>query len=140
MLRFLIPLALLALPVAAQAETPNLEPGEWEYTHTTTIEGMPQMQDQVEVTRECVTQEDIEKGEDVIEVPEECTLDHVDVRSDGADFAMTCTDPQGGRATMEGEMRFMGTRSEGTMTTDVDSPMGPMTIIMEIEGERIGDC
>lgn len=132
--------ALLILPFAAAAETPNIEPGQWEYTHTMIMEGMDQMPDQVDTTRECVTQEDIESGEDVFEVPDECTLDHADIRADGAEYAMTCTDPQGGSATMEGEMRFMGDRSEGRMSADVEGPMGEMTIVTEIEGERIGDC
>lgn len=146
MLRFLVPPVLLILPLLASAEVPNLEPGEWEYTHTTRMEGMPQMEgmpgmsDEVETTRECVTQQDIERGEDIIEAPEECSVDHVDVHRDGAQFAMTCTDPQGGTATMNGDMRFMGTRSDSTMTTEIESPMGPITVIMEMKGERIGDC
>ncbi|WP_018863524.1 DUF3617 family protein [Thioalkalivibrio sp. ARh3] len=133
-----IPFAFL--PLAAQAETPNIEPGEWEYTNTTTMDGAHQMPEQTETYTECVTEEDLARGEEMIEAPEGCSVDSMDMRADGVDYTMTCTDPDGTSMDMEGSMQFMGDRAEGEMRSEIDSPMGPMSVRITVEGQRIGDC
>ncbi|WP_018881262.1 DUF3617 domain-containing protein [Thioalkalivibrio sp. ALE30] len=141
MLRILFAaLPLVALPLAAQADTPNIQPGLWENQNTMIMEGMAGMPDQTETTTECVTQEEIDRGENIIEAPEGCTLDQMDMTADRMDYTMSCTDPQGGQMQMEGSMRFMGDRAEGEMTSEMDTPMGPMNVRMETRGQRIGDC
>jgi hypothetical protein len=47
---------------------------------------------------------------------------------------------EGGEATIDGEMRFMGEQIEGTVDILTQSPMGELTMNTVIEGERIGDC
>ncbi|WP_018141907.1 DUF3617 family protein [Thioalkalivibrio sp. ALJ7] len=133
-------LPLIALPFAAQAETPNIQPGLWENQNTMIMEGMGNMPDQTETTTECVTQEDIDQGESIIEPPEGCSMDQMDMSADRMDYTMVCTDPQGGQMQMEGRMRFMGDRAEGEMTSEMDTPMGTVNVRMEMRGERIGDC
>lgn len=132
------PFALL--PLAVQAETPNIEPGEWEYTNTTTMEGAHQMPEQTETYTECVTEEDLARGEEMIEAPEGCSVDSMDMRADGVDYTMTCTDADGTSMDMQGSMEFMGDRAEGEMRSEIDSPMGPMSVRIHVEGQRIGDC
>ncbi|WP_019572042.1 DUF3617 family protein [Thioalkalivibrio sp. ALMg3] len=141
MLRILLAvLPLVALPLVVQAETPNIQPGLWENQTTMIMEGMGGMPDQTETTTECVTQEDLDRGENIIEAPEGCTLDQMDMTADRMDYTMSCPGPQGGRMQMDGSMRFMGDRTEGEMTSEMDTPMGRMNVRMEIRGQRIGDC
>lgn len=135
---FALPLA--ALPFAAQADTPNIQPGEWEYTHTTVMDGPHDMPEQVETHTECVTAEDLERGEDLIEAPEDCTLESVSMDADGMEYTMTCAGPDGSSARMEASMQFYGDRTEGEMHTQIDTPMGPMDVEVKVEGQRIGDC
>ncbi|MFO7954169.1 DUF3617 domain-containing protein [Thioalkalivibrio sp.] len=141
MLRTLLAvLPILALPLAVQAETPNMQPGLWEHQNTMTVEGMNDMPEQTHSSTECVTQEDIDRGENIIEAPEGCTLEEMDMTADRMDYTMNCPGPEGGRMQMEGSMRFMGDRAEGEMTSEMDTPMGPMNMRMEMRSQRIDDC
>lgn len=135
---FALPLAVL--PLAAQAETPNIQPGQWEYTHTTVMEGAHDMPEQVETNTECVTAEDLERGKDLIEAPQDCTLDHVDMTADGMEYTMSCAGPDGTSVSMDAEMRFHGDRTEGEMHSRIETPMGPMDVQVDVQGKRIGDC
>ncbi len=141
-IRALLLAVALAVPALSTAgDTPNITPGLWEYSHTVTMEGGPEMPPQHETEQECVTAADLQNADAMIDAPEGCTLDHVDMRSDGAEFTMTCTDPEsGGNFVTEAQMRFMGDRSESVMHSTVDTPMGTMKVRVEIEGRRIGDC
>lgn len=47
------------LIAVANAETPNIQPGLWEYQTTMTVEAAFPFPDQNETTTECVTAEDI---------------------------------------------------------------------------------
>ncbi|WP_019626391.1 DUF3617 family protein [Thioalkalivibrio sp. ALJT] len=141
MLRLLLAaLPLVALPLAAQAETPNLQPGLWENHTTMTMEGMGNMPDQTETTTECITQEEIDMGENIIEAPEGCTLDQMDMSAERMDYTMSCPGPQGNQMQMHGNMRFLGGRAEGEMTSEMDTPMGTVNVRVEMRGERVGDC
>ena len=128
--------ASLTLP--AFAAEPNITPGQWEYTNVTRFEGMP-MPEQTHSNRECITMEDIKKGEAFLEAPEDCQVTHMDLRRDGMQYAMECTQ-QGVRMKMNADMRFRGNEVDGTMRADMDTPMGPMSMHMNITGRRIGDC
>lgn len=136
----LLALPLLALSANAGADAPNINPGMWEYTNTTSVEGPYSMPQHTDTHRECVTREDLERHEDMLEVPDDCTLDDVNMDADAVTYSMTCTDPQGGTMTMDAEMHFYGNRSEGVMRSDIDTPMGTMNMRIEIRGERTGDC
>ncbi|HSP00620.1 MAG TPA: DUF3617 domain-containing protein [Thioalkalivibrio sp.] len=127
---------LISLP--ALAVEPNIEPGQWEYTNVTTFEGVP-MPDQTHSAQECVTAEDIKKGEAFLEEAEECQVTNMDMRRDGMTYTMVCTQ-QGMEMHMDADMRFGGDTVNGTMRTRMDTPMGPMNMNMKIQGRRIGDC
>jgi hypothetical protein len=136
-LRSLALATLLALPLAAVAAEPNIQPGEWEMTTTTTFPGTP-MPAQRQSSRQCLTPEDL-SGLFEVDV-EECEMTEMDMRSDGMTYVMTCAQEEGFAMTMHAEMRFLGDRSEGSMTAEMNTPMGPMQMEMLLEGTRIGDC
>jgi len=126
----------LALP--AMAEQANIQPGQWEYTNVSRFEGLP-MPEQTYTHRECITMEDIEKGEAFLENPENCKVTNMDLRRDGMNYALVCTQ-QGMTMDMNAQMRFMGDRVEGKMLAKMQGPMGPMQMHMDIKGQRVGDC
>ena len=47
---------------------------------------------------------------------------------------------EGGEATIDGEMRFMGERIEGSVDILTQSPMGELSMNTVIEGEYLGEC
>lgn len=140
MIRHMAVAALLAFPMVAQAETPNLTPGEWEFVSVTSMSGDMQIPDQTETERQCITQEELDGAEfGFIEEEEGCDLLNQDMDADGLSYSMVCR-AEGGEATIDGEMRFMGEQIEGSVDIFTQSPMGELTMNTVIEGERIGDC
>ncbi|WP_075879736.1 DUF3617 domain-containing protein [Vreelandella massiliensis] len=132
--------ALFALPLAAQAETPNLTPGNWEFVSVTQIDADMEIPEQTDTDRQCITQEELDSADfGFIEEEEGCELLNQDINADGLSYSMVCR-ADGGEATIDGEMRFMGERVEGDVEIFTQSPMGEMTMNTHIEGERIGDC
>ncbi len=140
MIRNMVVTAALALPMVALAETPNVTPGEWEFVSVTSMSGDMQIPDQTETERQCITQEELEGAEfGFIEEEEGCELLNQEMSADGLEYSMVCR-AEGGEATIDGEMRFMGEKIEGTVDIFTQSPMGELTMNTVIEGERIGNC
>lgn len=128
-----------AMPVAA--ETPNVNPGIWETTSTVTIDSEQfQMPPRTDTTSECVTEERIAEGMAFLNDSEECEYTSQDMRSDGMDYTMVCSSPDGGTVTMNASLKFDGDSMNGTINGDIESPMGVMTMFVEMEGQRTGDC
>jgi hypothetical protein len=130
---------MLGLIASVQAETPNLEPGMWETTLTMRSEGGFPMPEQNHTNSECMSEEDLAKGDAFFDDVEQCEFQHREIRRDGADFEMTCSD-SGMSIKMTANMAFHGDRSEGTIRTDIETPMGPMTMVTTLKGRRTGDC
>lgn len=61
------------------------------------------------------------------------------MRADGANYEMTCSQ-DGISVDMVMDMQFHGDRSEGLITTEAETPMGPMKSTIRMTGRRIGDC
>lgn len=140
MIRHMAVAAFLAFPMVAQAETPNVTPGEWEFVSVTSMSGDMQIPDQTETERQCITQEELDSAEfGFIEEEEGCELLSQDMNADGLSYSMICR-ADGGEATIDGEMRFMGEKIEGNVDIFTQSPMGELTMNTVIEGERIGNC
>lgn len=137
----LIATALLALALTVNAETPNIEPGLWEYHNKMTFESddFP-IPDQEDTNQECVTLEDIERGDAFLEDVDECEITHRDIRHDGMDYSMTCHSADGMEMTMDARMQFFGDRATGVIDGKMHTPMGEMSMTIEMEGNRIGDC
>ncbi|MFU8877276.1 MAG: DUF3617 domain-containing protein [Wenzhouxiangellaceae bacterium] len=138
-------IALIALAVAftmpLAADTPNIQPGMWETTSTVTIDSAQfQIPPRTDTTSECVTEERIADGMAFLNDSEECEYTRQDVRSDGMDYTMVCSSPDGGTVTMNATMQFNGDSMTGTIDGDIESPMGLMAMNVEMEGRRTGDC
>lgn len=133
--------ALIAgLSFSVSAETPNINPGEWEYNSTIRFQSDFPIPDQSDTTTECVTEEDILEGDAFVEEMEGCEITTRDLRRDGMNYVMECSSPDGTSVTMQATMDFNGDSASGTITGDMETPMGPMTMNIELEGRRIGDC
>lgn len=133
-------LAGLLLPLAAVAESPRIEPGQWAFTNTTSVQGDMPIPDQTETYQECIAQSDIEdESFSFIEVEEGCELLEHNVTVDGLDYRMICR-AEGGEANIVGRMDFLGERVEGNVDIRVDSAAGEFTMTTRMEGRRIGDC
>ncbi|MBZ2188722.1 DUF3617 domain-containing protein [Alcanivorax sp. JB21] len=132
---------LLALSATSSAETPNVQPGEWEYTNVTRIStGGQTMPSQRDSHRECVTQEDITNKELFSEDMGECEITDKTISRSGMRYSMRCTAEEGMHSTMDASMKFMGNRVEGTVDGKMMTPMGEMTVQTTVEGKRLGDC
>lgn len=131
--------ATLLLATHAQAETPNLQPGLWAYTNVTTIEGAVSLPPQTTNNRECLKQEDLDKGVDMLNIPEQCTLTRVDISRDKADFAATCN-IGGMTSAYNGHTDFLGDKLQGKMDSETDTPLGKMLMNMAFTAKRVGDC
>ncbi|PWV74598.1 DUF3617 family protein [Halomonas sp. A11-A] len=139
-LRSLLAAALLALPLAAVAETPNIAPGLWEFTNTTSVTGEVPIPDQTETHQECIAQGDLTDSDfQFLEVEEGCELVEHNVSADGIDYRMVCHADEG-EAQIDGRMDFLGERVEGNVNVTVHSSMGEMQMNTVVEGERLGDC
>jgi hypothetical protein len=133
---------LTVLPLMASvafADTPNLQPGLWAYTHITTIEGAVSLPPQSSKNQECLQQQDLDKGVDMLNIPEQCTLTRVDIKRDRADFAASC-DIGGMTSSYEGHTDFNGDTLEGQMQSETDTPLGKMLMNMTFNAKRVGDC
>ncbi|WP_355661579.1 DUF3617 domain-containing protein [Halomonas salifodinae] len=138
--RVLLVSAALALPLAAQAEAPDLLPGQWEFTSTTTVEGDMPIPDQHETHQECLTQAELDEAPmTMIEEEEGCELLEQNISASGMDYRMRCAG-EGGEASIVGSMSYLQDRAEGSMRVEMTTPMGEMVMNTEIQAERLGDC
>jgi hypothetical protein len=139
-LRSLLAAALLALPLTAVAETPNITPGLWEFTSTTSVTGEVPIPDQTETHQECIAQGDLTDSDfQFLEVEEGCELVEHNVSAEGIDYRMVCHADEG-EAHIDGRMDFLGEHVEGNVNVTVQSSMGEMQMNTVVEGERLGDC
>ncbi|NDY95603.1 DUF3617 domain-containing protein [Wenzhouxiangella limi] len=141
MIRILTATLTLGLISLAQAETPNIEPGQWEYETRMTVEADFPFPEQTDTTTDCVTEEDVAEADTFMGDMdmEECEVTREDMRSDGASYEMVCQ-ADGMTMDMTMELTFMGDRSEGLITSQAETPMGPMKSTIEMSGRRIGEC
>lgn len=129
----------LATTAVAQ-ETPNIQPGMWKYDNTISVDAEYPFPEQTHSNEECVTIEDVERGDAFLEDVEECEILDSNITSDRMTYTMRCQSADGMDMTMEADMEFHGDSAAGTITGDMQSPMGPMSMRIEMEGTRIGDC
>lgn len=137
---FIVGSALLATSLTAVAEQPNINPGLWEYQTTVKIQSDFPIPDQSSTTTECVTAEDIAEGQFAMEDLEGCETTRRDIRRDSMDVELSCAAPDGTSMTMKAHMDFYGDSASGTVTGDMETPMGAMNMQITLEGRRLGDC
>lgn len=133
---------LVAAPVIVSAETPNINPGQWEYETTMTMSaGGQAMPGRTMKNKDCVRQEDVTDpdlfGGDELK---DCEVSGLEQSRSRLRYTLSCPGPDGSPYTMSADLKLQGDTMEGTMTGDMQSPMGPMNMRMEMSGQRIGDC
>ena len=133
---------LVAAPMIVSAETPNINPGQWEYETTMTMSaGGQAMPGRTMKNKDCVSQEDVTDpdlfGGDELK---DCTVSGLEQSRSRLRYTLSCPGPDGSPYTMSADLKLQGDTMEGTMTGDMKSPMGPMNMRMELSGKRIGDC
>lgn len=133
-------LSIASTALADEPVRPNLNPGLWQYTSTMSFDADLPFPEQVETSQECVTDEDLDRGNPFMDLGPDCNVTEQDLRADGMDYTMVCTGPDGGSVSMHTSMRFNGDRASGTMHTALELPIGPVQATIHIEGERLGDC
>lgn len=133
--------ALLAFSLPAWSSQPNIVPGLWETTSTTSFEGPMEIPDETDSEQECITEEDLEDAESfLLEEDEDCTYSDQEVTSDRMTGTMQCQYDEETSATLEIDMNFRGETADGSLTGALDTPMGEIRIETEMEGERLEDC
>lgn len=133
---------LVAAPVIVSAETPNINPGQWEYQTTMTMSaGGQAMPGRTMKNKDCVRQEDVTDpdlfGGDELK---NCEVSEMEQSRSRLRYSLTCPGPDGSPYTMSADLKLQGDSMNGTMKGDMQSPMGPMNMHMELSGKRIGDC
>lgn len=131
--------SILLLSSAVLAETPNLQPGLWQYTSSMTVEGPMNLPPQTHSNQECLTQNKLDKGIGVLNIPQSCTVTQADIKRDRVDYAANCN-MEGVKTVFKGYATFHGNRLDGKMSSDMDTPLGPMTMKTDYQGARISDC
>ena len=134
--------ATLLLGTAAHAENIAINPGEWSFTQEGAVTMMGNtMPMPPESNSECITEEDAEF--DPAEFSQDgCTLTPGTQTSTRQEFAMACTSPE---MSMSGDLIIeLGGDGDSVSVTSNMSGQGPgvgeMTMVLMIEGERVGSC
>ncbi len=122
-------------------DEPDFEFGEWETTSTMSMEAAQlNVPPRTTTSVDCVTREDFDQGRAFIQDMEDCSIISEDTRSDGADYSMVCSQPDVGEMTVDMSMQYMGDTMSGEIVSRMDSPMGPMTMRIQLAGRRLGNC
>lgn len=139
----LIPSVIAALIFAlpAMAAKPNLTPGLWETTSTTSFEGPMEIPEESDTATECITEEDLQDADSfLLEDDDDCSYSDQEISSDRMTGTMQCQYDEETTATMEITLNFRGETSDGTLTGTLQTPMGELRVHTEMEGRRIDDC
>jgi hypothetical protein len=138
--RLTVATLFLGLSLSLSAETPNLNPGLWEYTNTMSFESEFPIPDQTDTTTDCLTEDQIREGDAFFDDMDGCETTTRNMRRDGMDFVLECQAPDGTSVTMTADMEFNGDTASGTITGDMETPMGPMKMTIEMQSRRVSDC
>lgn len=123
---------LLVLPAAAVAGGPDMEPGLWEITTESRMQGM---NIPASTMTQCLTEDDMvprntQPGQD-------CEITDLTTSGDTVRWTMRCGG-QGEEVESTGQIRYHGTSFEGNITTTIGST--GMTVESILTGKRLGDC
>jgi len=131
-------LAALPLVLAAGCATPTMQPGMWEMTLATTLDGRSQ---KLPGARECVTQKDIDDPTKTLPRPNgSCRIANVQ-----RGFARTTYDIQCRQDALEmqgrADIRIAGDHYDGNVTLNAtDKGVQALPLEIAISARRVGDC
>lgn len=132
-------LAFAALALLAGCSSNPMQPGRWEMSLATTIDGLTQ---KMPVAQACVTQKDIDDPIRTLPRPDgTCTLSNVQRAYGGqATYDIECK--ADGRVLQgRAQIAFAAQRYDGTATLDVtDKGVRANPLTLGISARRIGDC
>ncbi len=132
-LTLLVVLCCFILPSGAVAGGPDMEPGLWEITTESRMQGM---NIPASTMTQCLTEDDkVPRG--ATQPGQDCEITDVDTSGDTVRWRMRCSG-QGGDVESTGEIRYHGTSFEGHITTEIGGT--GMTVESSLTGKRVGDC
>jgi hypothetical protein len=135
--RLLLSLAMLLLPIVADADDDKVHEGQWEITHQITLPGMP-FQPPPHTQTQCITRKD--------RVPKphqqqgKCDISLTKAEGNKVQWHIKCSGER--QAEGDGEVAYGGDTMEGHATLKMKNPRTgqPMEAQQTITGRRIGDC
>ena len=135
--RTLIPTLLLTILLMAGPAFagPNINPGLWEFTTETQMQGGGAMQVPAETHTQCITQDDLVPMSQ--NASQECQITNVVTSGDTIRWDIVCGG-QGGQMDGSGEVTYHGDTMNGTMAMAISGTN--MQITNTITGRRIGNC
>lgn len=135
-----IAVTFMSMQVSAD-DTPNINYGMWETTTTTSMTSDAfNMPETTQTYSDCVTEEQVREGQAFIQDMEQCEVLEQSMTKDSMEMNMTCSQPQMGEMKMNMSMKFDGNSSSGTITGEMQSPMGKMLMNITLDSRRTGDC
>ncbi len=127
--------------VAEETDVPDIAYGLWETTTVTSIQSdVMSMPESSQTTSACVTEEDVQKGRAFLDDQEDCDILEQTVTDRSMDLSMVCNQPGAGEMRMNVSMQYDGDTMTGQMDGEMESPMGTMSLLISMNGKRIGDC
>lgn len=143
----------------ASAQLPNPEPGEYRMVgELVEFEAPGAPEQDLEMARTfmaaifanettmCLTQEEADEGyrrfaEGMSEGDDGCEMTSYETTSSTFTSVMSCSDEAGGAGTTTVSGEVSGDSMDITMTMEgTDAQMGEMRMVLNMQGERIGDC
>ena len=150
--------APLALLVGCSGPSDGVEPGQWEFTVRPVSMEAPEAPEEVrqamqaqldseqaQTTSECITPAEAASFADSLgrfSGNDDCDIEESDVGDGNIMMRGTCTVPGAAGSspiTMDGSYERESLQADITLEMNAP-PLGPVTILAEMTGERTGDC
>jgi uncharacterized protein DUF3617 len=137
--RTLAALALMLTVLPALAGAAEMQPGMWEITSRTEMQGMPKAMPPRTI-RHCYTKKDIEDKKPTMPQSQDknCEIKDYQVQGNKASWSMECTGENAMRGS--GTMTVEATKFSGTMKSQLNQDGQMMDITQSWSGKRLGDC
>lgn len=129
---------LWLLSTLAFAQPLNLNPGLWEYTNV--LQLTESAEPQTQVFEGCVTQADLDDGAFMRQDIAGCEMIEQQLSADQLSYAMNCQGPEGTELRIAAEIAFNGDTATGVINNIVATPMGDMTMVVNVTARRVGEC
>lgn len=119
----------------------KMKEGQWEYTMKMQMPGMPGGGMSMPAFKQCVTNEQIEKGgmgQKDGKMPEGCTVRNMKMSGNNVSYTMECTkDP---KMVSDVSMTFAGDAFTMKQNTTMDQGGQKMNMVNDMTGKYVGPC